>query len=129
MYGFLAVILSDYYDLPFNDILDWRKFSVIVKERDVYQLKQILKDISDMEFIKLHKNLIQVQCFFFLHYHLLILNIVDLFLKLKKKYFRHSKITLKVYKLNMFGVYCSFIRFKSIFSGILPQSNMMHSIW
>lgn len=68
LYGFLAVILSDYYDLPFNDILDWRKFSVIVKERDVYQLKQILKDISDIEFIKLHKNLMQVRYFFFLHY-------------------------------------------------------------
>ncbi|KAF8404730.1 hypothetical protein HHK36_009619 [Tetracentron sinense] len=57
----LAVILSNYYDLPFNDILDWRKFSVILKEHDVYQLKYILKDIPDGEFVALHNNLVEVQ--------------------------------------------------------------------
>lgn len=56
-----AVILSNYYDLPFNDILDWRKFSVILKESDVYQLKQILKDIPNEKFLALHKNLIKVR--------------------------------------------------------------------
>ncbi|KAF8411345.1 hypothetical protein HHK36_003892 [Tetracentron sinense] len=57
----LAVILSNYYDLPFNDILDWHKFSIILKERDVYQLKYILKGIPDVEFAALHKNLVKVQ--------------------------------------------------------------------
>lgn len=56
----LAVILSNYYDLPFNDILDWRKFSVILNEIDVYRLKHILKNISDAEFGSLHNNLIKV---------------------------------------------------------------------
>ncbi|KAI4314439.1 hypothetical protein L6164_027347 [Bauhinia variegata] len=60
-YGCIPVILSNYYDLPFNDILDWRKFCVILKESDVYQLKQILKDISYEDFVKLHKNLVKVQ--------------------------------------------------------------------
>ncbi|KAH7861808.1 hypothetical protein Vadar_031118 [Vaccinium darrowii] len=60
-YGCIPVILSNYYDLPFNDILDWHKFSVILKENDVYQLKQILKDMSDSEFVALHKNLVKVQ--------------------------------------------------------------------
>ncbi|XP_060970349.1 probable glycosyltransferase At5g03795 isoform X1 [Cannabis sativa] len=60
-YGCIPVILSNYYDLPFNDILDWRKFSVVLKESDVYQLKQILKDIPDEEFLALHRNLIQVR--------------------------------------------------------------------
>jgi Exostosin family len=54
------VILSDYYDLPFNDILDWSKFSLILKERDVYQLKDILKSVSHEQFVTLHKNLVQV---------------------------------------------------------------------
>lgn len=57
---FLAVILSNYYDLPFNDVLDWKKFSVILKESDVYQLKPILKDIPDEKFLALHRNLVKV---------------------------------------------------------------------
>lgn len=60
-YGCLPVILSDYSDLPFNDILDWSKFAVILRERDVYQLKQILKNISDAEFARLHINMVMVQ--------------------------------------------------------------------
>lgn len=59
----LAVILSNYYDLPFNDILDWRKFSVILKEKEVYQLKQILKDIPNDDFVMLHENLVKVEAF------------------------------------------------------------------
>lgn len=58
------MILSNYYDLPFNDILDWHKFAVILKEHDVYQLKQILKDILDAEFVALHKNLVKVMPFY-----------------------------------------------------------------
>ncbi|XP_073102098.1 probable glycosyltransferase At5g03795 isoform X1 [Elaeis guineensis] len=58
-YGCIPVILSNYYDLPFNDILDWHKFSLILKESDVYQLKSILKAISHEEFIALHKSLVK----------------------------------------------------------------------
>ncbi|KAI4382077.1 hypothetical protein MLD38_008083 [Melastoma candidum] len=60
-YGCVPVILSDYYDLPFNDILVWQKFSVILRERDVYQLKQKLQNITDDEFLTLHQNLVKVQ--------------------------------------------------------------------
>lgn len=55
-----SVILSNYYDLPFNDILDWKKFAVVLKEIDVYKLKQILKDITNEEFVSLHQNLVKV---------------------------------------------------------------------
>ena len=58
---FGSVILSDYYDLPFSDILDWRKFAVVLRERDVYDLKQILKNISQSEFVSLHNNLVKVK--------------------------------------------------------------------
>ena len=58
-----SVILSNYYDLPFNDILDWKKFAVILKEKDVYQLKSILKSIPHEEFLALHKRLVEV-CFY-----------------------------------------------------------------
>ncbi|KAI3451264.1 hypothetical protein Pfo_007929 [Paulownia fortunei] len=60
-YGCIPVILSNYYDLPFNDILNWHKFSVVLKEKDVYQLKQILKNITQEEFVTLHNNLVKVQ--------------------------------------------------------------------
>ncbi|XP_057763242.1 probable glycosyltransferase At5g03795 isoform X2 [Arachis stenosperma] len=60
-YGCIPVILSNYYDLPFNDIIDWRKFAVVLKESDVYQLKQILKNISHAEFVSLHNNLVKIQ--------------------------------------------------------------------
>ena len=53
--------MSDYYDLPFNDILDWRKFAVVLRERDVYDLKQILKNITQSEFVSLHNNLVKVK--------------------------------------------------------------------
>ncbi|TKY71513.1 glycosyltransferase protein [Spatholobus suberectus] len=58
------VILSNYYDLPFNDILDWRKFYVILKETDVYLLKGILKSISEKHFLTLNQNLVKIQKYF-----------------------------------------------------------------
>ncbi|WVY92765.1 hypothetical protein V8G54_031853 [Vigna mungo] len=59
--GLSTVIMSNYYDLPFNDILDWRKFSVILKETDVYRLKDILKSISPKHFMILNQNLVKIQ--------------------------------------------------------------------
>ena len=55
-----AVILSDYYDLPFNDILDWRKFSVILKENDVYSLKKTLQDIPKQTYESLQNHTFMV---------------------------------------------------------------------
>ncbi|KAI5582797.1 hypothetical protein POPTR_007G117800v4 [Populus trichocarpa] len=60
-YGCIPVILSDYYDLPFNDILDWRKFSVILKENDVYSLKKILQDIPKQTYESLQNHTFMVQ--------------------------------------------------------------------
>jgi len=58
--GLSTVIMSNYYDLPFNDVLDWRKFSVILKETDVYLLKDILRSISEKHFMILNQNLVKV---------------------------------------------------------------------
>jgi len=55
-----AVIMSDYYDLPFNDILDWDKFSVILKEDDVLELERILKSIPEGKYEKMHQNVLKV---------------------------------------------------------------------
>lgn len=64
LFHFLPVILSNYYDLPFNDILDWKKFSLVLTENDVYDLKSILKSIADEDFAALHKGLMEVSLLF-----------------------------------------------------------------
>ncbi|KAI3445801.1 hypothetical protein Pfo_002466 [Paulownia fortunei] len=60
-YGCVPVILADYFDLPFNDVLDWRKFSLILNESDVYRLKDILKAKAGPDFRTLHSNVLKVQ--------------------------------------------------------------------
>ena len=55
-----AVILSDYYDLPFNDILNWRRFSIILKEQSVANLKAVLQSVSDEQYAALHRSLRRV---------------------------------------------------------------------
>lgn len=60
-YGCVPVILSDYSVLPFNDILDWRKFSVVIKEKDVHQLKNILNHITDEKYRSLQNQAIKIQ--------------------------------------------------------------------
>nr|TKR78510.1 hypothetical protein D5086_0000280750 [Populus alba] len=60
-YGCVPVIMSDYFDLPFNDILDWKKFSVILKESDVDGLKRILLNIPDQDYKVLQTNTVMVQ--------------------------------------------------------------------
>ncbi|KAJ6289323.1 hypothetical protein OIU76_025187 [Salix suchowensis] len=60
-YGCVPVIMSDYFDLPFNDILDWKKFSVILKESDVHGLKRILLNIPDQEYQVLQTNTVMVR--------------------------------------------------------------------
>jgi len=60
-YGCVPVILADYYDLPFRDILNWRSFSVVVKTADIPQLKKILKGISPEEYSILHTNVLEVR--------------------------------------------------------------------
>ncbi|CAK7355340.1 unnamed protein product [Dovyalis caffra] len=54
-----VIILPDYYDLPFSDILDWNKISVIVKEDDVPHLKKILEGTPEGKFKKMRQNVIK----------------------------------------------------------------------
>ncbi|CAA0809731.1 Exostosin family protein [Striga hermonthica] len=60
-YGCVPVILADHFHLPFNNVLDWQKFSVIVKERDIFKLKKILKAKVGKSYRILHSNLLEVQ--------------------------------------------------------------------
>ncbi|XP_011023104.1 PREDICTED: probable glycosyltransferase At3g42180, partial [Populus euphratica] len=60
-FGCVPVILHDYYDFPFNDVLDWNNFSVILKEEHVPDLEKILKGIPKEKYKKMHRNLLQVR--------------------------------------------------------------------
>ncbi|XP_073120316.1 probable glycosyltransferase At5g03795, partial [Henckelia pumila] len=60
-YCIVYVILGDHFDLPFVDILEWRKFALLLKEADVYILKDILKAKAGAEYRMLHNNLLKVQ--------------------------------------------------------------------
>ncbi|KAG4945444.1 hypothetical protein JHK87_041451 [Glycine soja] len=60
-FGCVPVIMSNYYDLPFNDILDWSQFSVVLKETNIYLLKDILRSISEKHFISLNRNIVKIQ--------------------------------------------------------------------
>lgn len=61
-YGCVPVVLADHYDLPFGDILNWSRFSVVVSTQDISFLKKILQNIVDSdEYIALQKNVLMVQ--------------------------------------------------------------------
>ncbi|KAI3793692.1 hypothetical protein L1987_36312 [Smallanthus sonchifolius] len=67
-YGCVPVVLADHYDLPFGDVLNWDSFSVVVSTQDIAFLKRILNKIVDSdEYMKLQKNMLQVQKHFQWH--------------------------------------------------------------
>ncbi|GKF84318.1 probable glycosyltransferase [Tanacetum coccineum] len=67
-YGCVPVVLADYYDLPFADILNWSSFAVVVSTGDIAFLKTILKkSVESSEYMKLQKNVIKVQKHFQWH--------------------------------------------------------------
>ncbi|KAL8554906.1 hypothetical protein ACS0TY_002909 [Phlomoides rotata] len=60
-HGCVPVIIDDYLDLPFHDILDWEKFSVVLRERDVFVLKGILSIIGADDYTRMYTNLMEVK--------------------------------------------------------------------
>lgn len=53
--------MADYYDLPFNDILNWKTFSLILRERNYGRLKQVLQDVNPQDYQILHAGVRQVR--------------------------------------------------------------------
>ncbi|QCD97355.1 probable glycosyltransferase At5g03795 isoform X2 [Vigna unguiculata] len=67
-YGCVPVIIANYYDLPFADVLNWKSFSVVVTTLDIPLLKKILNDfISSNKYLMLHKNVLKVRKHFQWH--------------------------------------------------------------
>ncbi|CAM6129655.1 unnamed protein product [Calypogeia fissa] len=66
-YGCVPIIIADYHDLPFNDVLDWSQFSLVVTAADIPQLKDIIKAVSDDQYVEMQKNVMQVRQHFEWH--------------------------------------------------------------
>ncbi|XP_057773952.1 probable glycosyltransferase At5g03795 isoform X2 [Salvia miltiorrhiza] len=60
-YGCVPLLISNYYDLPFANILDWSKFSIIVNQNDIPQLKNIITSVPEQTYLDLYHNLCVVR--------------------------------------------------------------------
>uniref|UniRef100_A0ACD5TS21 Uncharacterized protein n=1 Tax=Avena sativa TaxID=4498 RepID=A0ACD5TS21_AVESA len=66
-YGCVPVIIADNFVLPFDDVLDWGAFSVVVPESDVPRLKEVLLEIPESRYVAMQSNVRKVQRHFLWH--------------------------------------------------------------
>ncbi len=66
-YGCVPVVIANYYDLPYADVLDWHKFSIVVPTFDIPLLKEILKSVTPARYSKMHQYVLQVRQHFQWH--------------------------------------------------------------
>ncbi|XWS42690.1 hypothetical protein CRYUN_Cryun16bG0035700 [Craigia yunnanensis] len=66
-YGCVPIIIANYYDLPFADILNWKSFSIAVVTVDIPLLKKILQGITSDEYLWLQSNVLKVRKHFQWH--------------------------------------------------------------
>lgn len=59
--GCVPVVISDNYSLPFNDVLDWSKFSVEIPVKQISEIKKILREIPHDKYLQMHQNVMKVR--------------------------------------------------------------------
>ncbi|XP_010542216.1 PREDICTED: probable glycosyltransferase At5g25310 [Tarenaya hassleriana] len=60
-YECVPVVIADNFVLPFSEVLDWSEFSVVVPEKDIPRLKEILLKIPLRRYLRMHANVKMVQ--------------------------------------------------------------------
>ncbi|CAJ1972246.1 unnamed protein product [Sphenostylis stenocarpa] len=63
----VPVIISDNFVPPFYEVLNWESFAVIVLEKDIPNLKNILLSIPEKEYLRLQMRVKKVQHHFLWH--------------------------------------------------------------
>ncbi|ESQ41982.1 hypothetical protein EUTSA_v10013011mg [Eutrema salsugineum] len=66
-YECVPVIISDNFVPPFFEVLDWSMFSVIVAEKDIPRLKDILSSIPEEKYVKMQMAVRKAQRHFLWH--------------------------------------------------------------
>ncbi|KAK7319959.1 hypothetical protein RJT34_04688 [Clitoria ternatea] len=66
-YECVPVIISDNFVPPFFEVLNWDAFSLILAEKDIPNLKQILASVPEEQYLKLQLGVRKVQKHFFWH--------------------------------------------------------------
>lgn len=66
-YGCVPLVIANHYDVPFQDILNWKSFSIVVATLDIPLLKKILRGVSFDEFLILQRNVLKVRRHFQWH--------------------------------------------------------------
>ncbi|KAA8532228.1 hypothetical protein F0562_032247 [Nyssa sinensis] len=66
-YGCVPVLISNYYDLPFANVLDWSKFSIIISQGEIACLKKILLSVSRQMYLSMFQNLCIIRRHFVWH--------------------------------------------------------------
>ncbi|KAJ4882448.1 Exostosin family protein [Raphanus sativus] len=66
-YECVPVIISDNFVPPFFEVLDWSAFSVIVAEKDIPMLKEILMSIPEEKYVKMQMAVRKAQRHFLWH--------------------------------------------------------------
>ncbi|KAK8975521.1 hypothetical protein V6N11_034529 [Hibiscus sabdariffa] len=59
--GCVPVLISKSYVPPFSDVLRWKSFSVVVAVEEIPKLKEILRNISTRQYIRMQRRVLQVR--------------------------------------------------------------------